>query len=362
MAYDIFPKTVEELQVITRNHKYSEEVISDLSALFIHLKEKFPKLEAPINLDKSKKTSVNISRAIQQDIKIADIFRSLKITNLSAKFGNGSSGNRGVANRGNLFEPQFAEAIIDWWEGNTISDNKMLAAIEHLDKTYQLKEGKSLKVDIVGGENTPRPLQYAVSGITLKNTKGVGLDVGPSVTDITLTKVNKNNLKEEIYLSLKVGTTVTFFNVGVRTVLTPAEIKTGVIKNKEGLMLLELFGIDPFLFCTVFNGKLKKPVVQKNTVDGDKLQNLLKSGIGHGYHIIHKLTSKILSQKMDTVALNLAVKISNSTVYYGGKTGTGKRIDIEVESADYKFKLNIRDTQGKDGYPTRLMCDFTHKH
>ena len=25
----------------------------------------------------------------------------------------------------------------------------------------------------------------------------------------------------------------------------------------------------------------------------------------------------------------------------------------------YKFKLNIRDTQGKDGYPTRMMCDFT---
>ena len=37
----------------------------------------------------------------------------------------------------------------------------------------------------------------------------------------------------------------------------------------------------------------------------------------------------------------------------------GKRIDMEMSSPNYKFKLNIRDTQGKDGYPTRMMCDFT---
>ena len=51
----------------------------------------------------------------------------------------------------------------------------------------------------------------------------------------------------------------------------------------------------------------------------------------------------------------------NMTIFYGGKTGKGKRIDIEMESPLYKFKLNIRDTQGNDGYPTRLMCDFKDK-
>ena len=44
-----------------------------------------------------------------------------------------------------------------------------------------------------------------------------------------------------------------------------------------------------------------------------------------------------------------------------GKGGKGKRIDMEMESATYKFKINIRDTQGKDGYPTRMMCDFSYK-
>jgi hypothetical protein len=48
------------------------------------------------------------------------------------------------------------------------------------------------------------------------------------------------------------------------------------------------------------------------------------------------------------------------TVYYGGKTGTGKRVDIVIETKHYTLGLNLRDTQGKDGYPTRIMCNFSY--
>ena len=64
---------------------------------------------------------------------------------------------------------------------------------------------------------------------------------------------------------------------------------------------------------------------------------------------------------MDQTALTKASKVTTCKVYYGGKGGKGKRIDMEMESATYKFKINIRDTQGKDGYPTRMMCDFSYK-
>ena len=47
-------------------------------------------------------------------------------------------------------------------------------------------------------------------------------------------------------------------------------------------------------------------------------------------------------------------------VFYGGKTGTGKRIDMEIRTQKYLLKLNIRDTQGTDGYPTRIMGDFSY--
>jgi hypothetical protein len=360
MAYDIFPKSEKELEEATKD--FSKEVRSELMGLFAYLSKKFPTVETPINLDKTKKTSVNITRALQEDVRIDTIKTTLKIKKLVFKFGNGSSGNRGAANRGNLFEPQFAANLQTWYEGGDVTDKNMLEAIEHIADTYDLRKAKDIKIDIKGGENTPRPLQYSATGITLKNTKGTGNDVGPSVTDITITKYVTKTKTEEIYLSLKVGGTVTFFNVGLRTVLTPEEIKKNRITNKEGLMLLDLFGIDPALFCMVFNGKLKKGVIKKNTVNKNKLTKLLKSGIGYGYHVVHKVAGGIISKQMDEKALDVASRIGNSVVYYGGKTGNGKRIDIEVESAHYKFKLNIRDTQGKDGYPTRLMCDFTHKN
>jgi hypothetical protein len=351
MPYDFFPKTVTELRSKTKSH--APETKGELYVLFKYLKDKYPKIDAPINLDLSKKNSVNISRALQEDTTIKKIESATKLKTVKMKFGNGSSGNRGVNNRGNLFEPEFADALLKWWQGERVSDAKMLKAIEDLDKTYNLKKSKKLKIDVVGGENTKRPLIYSPR-IKLANPKGSGYNIGKSVTDITL-----HTDTQEIYLSLKLGTTVTFFNVGVRTVLSPDDIKSYNITG-DGLKLLKAFKIDPDLFCDVFNGKIKRRI-SPVTVRPKNLDELLKTGIGEGYHIIHKLSGQIKSKKMDRKALNTASKITTATIYYGGKTGTGRRIDYEVESPTYAFKLNIRDTQGKDGYPTRLMCDFKYK-
>ena len=231
----------------------------------------------------------------------------------------------------------------------------MLNAIEDLNKTYELRKSKTFNVDIMGGENTRRPIIYQPK-IHLDNPKGSGYDVGKSVTDITLTTD-----KQSIFLSLKLGTTTTFFNVGIRTVLPPDDIKAYNIKNPNGKKLLELFNIDEKSFCDVFNGKLSRGYSNNVTPKPGAMDELMKTGIGKGYHIIHKMTGKIISKKMDDAALRKAANVNNVTIFYGGKTGTGKRIDMEMESSTYKFKLNIRDTQGGDGYPTRLMCDFSYK-
>jgi len=352
MAYDFFPKS--DVEISQHLQTADARKTGDIITLFKYLKKE-TRLESPINIDKQKLGIVNVSRAIDGTLSLDQIKRNTGISSVNIKFGNGSSGNRGVNNRGNLFEPQFADALLAWWKGETVSNREMLDAIEHLDKTYNLRKGKKLKIDVVGGENTKRPLVFSPD-IMLTNPKGTGNNVGPSVTDITLTLDGK-----EIYLSLKLGTTVTFFNVGIRTVLTPEEIKSYSIKNPNGKKLLKLFGIDEKLFCDVFNGRLERGMSKVSNVDRAKMQKLLKSGIGEGYHIIHKLTGRILSKKMDTAALEKAARVNNATIYYGGKTGTGKRVDIEMESETYRFKLNMRDTQGKDGYPTRLMCDFSYK-
>lgn len=354
MAYDFFPKTEDEI-INKLGSTFPTENLSDIVSVFSVLKKEFKALETPINIDLKKPSMVNVSRALQGDITISKLKSQAKTKKINMKFGNGSSGNRGVANRGNLFEPQFATALIEWYEGKPVADAKLLAAIEDMDKTYNIRKSKKFKVNLEGAENTRRPLVFG-SKIFLDNPKGQGKNVGKSVTDITVDLDSG-----PLYLSLKLGTTTTFFNVGVKSILTKAEIQKEEITNANGLKLLNLFGIDPVTFCRVFNGTLGGGYSDQNVQYNPlMMKELLESGIGHGYHIIHKLSGKVISKEMSERAMQKAAKVGTLTTYYGGKTGTGKRIDMEFASSTYKFKINIRDTQGGDGYPTRMMCDFTY--
>ena len=351
-AYSFFPTSEEE---ITKNlADWPHESVADVISLFNYLKSKD---DSPINIDLKSPKDINVSRTIKGTYDISDIKTKADLKVVRIKFGNGSKGNRGANNRGNAFETQFATALNDWFARGVdeVTDSEILDAILDLDKTYKLSESKWLKVNVVGGENTKRPLDFT-GKISITNTKGSGKDIGNSVTDITLEKDDG----EKIFLSLKFETTTTFFNVGIRTKLRQAEIDKGIIKDSDGKKLLELFGIDNKRFCTIFNDKVKTDGGKVTTrPNAAAMKELLESGIGFGYHVIHKMRGKVLSKKMDETAMRAAAKVGTCTVHYGGKTGKGKRIDMEMSSPYYKFKLNIRDTQGKDGYPTRMMCDFT---
>ena len=352
-AYNFFPKSVEEISSTLAD--WPHESVADTIALFTYLQGKGD--ETPINIDTKKQKDINVSRTFQSIENISTTKTNAGLKTIRIKHGNGSKGNRGANNRGNAFETSFANDLNSWFANgdDAVEDKDNLKAILDLNKIYQLSDSKTLKVDVVGGVNTKRPLDFG-SQITITNTKGTGTDIGKSVTDITLTKEDGT----EIFLSLKFETTTTFFNVGVRTKLTPKEIKENKIQNVDGIKLLDLFGIDNERFCSIFNDnvKTKKGKVMTNP-NPLAIKTLLESGIGHGYHVIHKMKKGVLSKKMDAESMKAAAKVGRCIVHYGGKTGRGKRIDMEMSSPYYKFKLNIRDTQGKDGYPTRMMCDFT---
>ena len=355
-AYSFFPKDEATIKKTLKDVDWPKENIADVVSLFNYLKKKD---DTPINIDFKHKGNVNVTRTLQGSHNIDSIITGSGITTFKIKWGNGSSGNRGANNRGNKFEKDFADSLFAWFEegDDAVKDAGMLAAILDLDKEYNLSASKEIWIDVVGGENTKRPLTYG-SKIVLTNTKGSGYDIGTSVTDITITTDKGQN----IYLSLKLGTTTTFFNVGIRKKLRQDEIDKGLIKDKDGKALLKMFGINNKRFCTIFNDKVKTKGGKVMTKpDSALIQGLLQSGIGYGYHVIHQLSGKVLSKKMDSKAMKAAAKVGGCTVYYGGKTGKGKRIDMEFESSYYTFKLNIRDTQGKDGYPTRMMCDFKSK-
>lgn len=353
MAYDFFPKTSKEIE-----DKLSKDWPGDYVKQAMQLHQMLAgKIDTPINIDAGKKAMINVTRALQGDVDLKSLKKQVGISTFNLKFGNGSSGNRGANNRGNAFETQFANAIEDWYAGREVGDNKLLRAIQDLDKTYKLSKSRTFDAKVEGGENTKRPVQYK-GKIELANPKGSGMNVGKSVTDITL-----KNDGDDVYLSLKLGGTTTFFNVGTAKVLIKQEIKDGDIKNKDGLRLLELFGIDPIRFCSIFNGDFKQSGKEKVTkYNKAGLKHLLMSGIGFGYHVIHKLPAGILSKKIDKGSLpKMATPVGALVVEYGGKNGRARRINVQIESKDYIFSLNFRDTAGKDGYPNRLMCDFKYR-
>ena len=362
MAYTFFPETSTEIKKTLKGDKAK---IEDIISVFAYIKQNFPKIKTPINIDPQSIGKINISRSLVGDIDLANIKLKAKANKITMKFGDGSSGGRGVKNVGNAFEGIFAQEIRNWWAGEPV-EIKALQAIEKIDELHKLTKCKTLEVKEVGELNNKRPFVFTPtvhigSQISVQNN-----NLGPIVTDVTLECAKSKSQPTEIYLSLKTGGTVTFFNSGIKTVLTSTEIKSGLIKNENGLKILDMFNINNAVFCDIFNGKLKEGYSENiwSTMSAKQKANLktfLKSGIGHGYTIVHKLNSGIKVYEIDETYMNEAATPSSCTIYYGGKTGTGKRIDMEVETKHYILKLNIRDTQGGDGYPTRMMCDYSYK-
>lgn len=360
MAYIFFPKTESEIKRKLKNSDTKK--VSEIISVFKYLKENF-NIETPINIDPQALSKINVTRSLQGEVDLASIKRKTMISRISLKFGNGSSGGRGINNKGNLFEGKYAQSIRDWWDTGNLPSAPIGDSISSLQKIYSLNKLKNLGVTVVeeGSLNQPRPLIFTPK-ILISNKSGVvGNDIGKIVTDITL----RSNEKDIGYLSLKEGPSVTFFNAGVISILTPEEINAGEIQNENGAKLLRMFGIDSIEFCKVFNGEMKQGY-SVNTWDKMKyrdknnLKDLLMSGIGYGYTVVHRLTGQIKTYYVDEQYLEQASSPSSCTVYYKGKTGTGKRVDVEIKTGKYVLKVNIRDKQGKSGYPSHIMCDFKY--
>jgi len=226
-----------------------------------------------------------------------------------------------------------------------------------MSKELGLKKG-NFEIKPMGHENQKRPLKFSSSGPTIDFA---GESVASTLTDITIVKDNKN-----YYISVKYGSTLTFFNSGVTKALPASEIKSGKITNPNGIALLETFGINNKLFCQVFNqyGDTEFSKFNKNPAstkyDIDKIKNLVKSGIGDGYYMAHIKKSGAEFYKVDKNYSETASDVTSPKVYYGGIDGSGKRVDITVESSLYSFKINIRNKQGGI-YPSHIMCDYIKK-
>ena len=287
-------------------------------------------------------------------------------------------------NKGIIFEKEMDARFRECIQAKKCEGKYADAAMYILDRCSKDKGSPVIDVDgSAGAKNTPRPLHPGPKPYIMPlSHKGHG----ELLTDITLIHANR----AESFLSLKYSSTLTFVNAGVKVKhFRTNDIKNGKINTLAGKALLKVLGIDNELFCNVFKdrpfwykkGNNEKLLLEqkqgtnprgtklwkvnvKNKIDKFKFKKLISTAIGSDYYMVHGLPpNKIWFWEMTSVINKGASKPIMSGpiwLYYGGKMGNGKRIDMEFSNGYFDFKLNIRNKQG-GLYPSHLMLDYKSK-
>lgn len=237
----------------------------------------------------------------------------------------------------------------------------------------EISPDKVAKIESVGGLNTPRPLSVANGKLYVSVRGGPrNENIGMGLADL-MVHTTKN---KKIPLSLKYGSTVTFFNSGVGKIFTVEDFKKGDFsKNEIAKALIDMFGIDPIRFRNVFmNYQAPDPLAKKGKAEKEEvtiqlsatkkrdMENFIRTVIGHGYVLVHEHNDHSVSHyNMTEKFLDKASKIISSVTILYPKGGSAKRIDIKLETEVFHLNFNIRNKQGGI-LPSHIMCDYKIKH
>ena len=282
-------------------------------------------------------------------------------------------------NKGTQFEKDFYASSVKVLEGAT-KGNGFITTVLAMDKHFGALmrsnmvtlEGKDdlnsgmQKVPLSavleeGSANQSRPIEASNGGFIISTPGGATEDIGKTVTDITyFYGVDK----KPVYLSLKYGPTLTFFNSGVGDFFPKNEVIAQTITTKSGLNLLDMFDIDPLLFCKSFQPRNSAlPNKKAKNIDKSEIKKLLKSGIGYGYWMVHNDGKGSIDwyEMTESYMNDSATIVGDITIYYGRQNGKGVGVNMKCESKNYKFTFNIRNKQASGPYPTHMMCDYKKK-
>lgn len=261
-----------------------------------------------------------------------------------------------IKNRGSKFEVDFLEYL--------------KTKTEPIEKLNEItgENWVGSEATYVASDNVKRPLKFD-NGIYLGTLPGYNT-VGDSVADIKLHRGD-----DVLNLSLKATKRTTFINTGIKKLFPPKVFKQykdsdEIQITKEAQMLVDLFEIDIKKFLKVFidykNSDINNEnyiIDNTNTLKGNtQFKKFIDSVIGNNYILVHKLGNEIHyydlreQEKVDKLIGN----VISSKIYYGGRRGRGKRIDIAIETTMLRLNINFR---AKDGsvYPTHMMCDYIIK-
>tara|TARA_B100000287_G_scaffold215668_1_gene203415 strand:+ start:1379 stop:2527 length:1149 start_codon:yes stop_codon:yes gene_type:complete len=363
MAYNLIPSTFSDAGSSVKH--MDNATAAEGLRLWNYLVNTYG-MENPLAFDPTNKKQVKIARALQTEFTKAEIRKKLKITALKVDFGDGSRGNRGSGNQGNLFEQQLEAGINDWIETSELANNKYRDFIYGLVKHYHLEDCIAVRVIAEGGENKKRPMQL-VNGHWKIGTASLatGYNIGATITDLTLESKCKNKPLHKYYLSLKTSGTTTLSNLGLKTSVFPVEqVKAGNITTTDGIALMKTFGLDEATFCATFNqfqsgNKNFKVLDASPNYNKPLLQELIKGSLGYGYHYVHMNKGKIKHMEITEQFLNKAANVTNVRISYGGETGGAKRVNIHMSTPLLDMTFNIRNTsdRGTTSDPDRVYPD-----
>ena len=363
MAYKLIPSTFSEAGSSVK-HMDTATAAEGLR-LWNYLVNTYG-MENPLAFDPTNKKQVKIARALQTEFTKAEIKKKLKISALKVDFGDGSRGNRGSGNQGNLFEQPLEAGINDWIETSELTNNKYRDFIYGLVKHYHLEDCIAVRVIAEGGENKKRPMQL-VNGHWKIGTASLstGYEIGSTITDLTLESKCKGKPLHKYYLSLKTSGTTNLSNLGLKTNVFPVdEVKAGKITTANGIALMKTFGLDEETFCATFSefqsgNKTYKVLDNSPNYNKPLLQELIKGSLGYGYHYVHLNKGKIKHMEITERFLNQAANVTNVRVSYGGETGGAKRVNIHMTTPLLDMTFNIRNTsdRGTTADPDRVYPD-----
>jgi archaellin len=319
-------------------------------------KEILSRVEEAANV-KGSKSTIELTGKYENTGRITTV----KITDLekTGEFGGQGAGSGKKENLGLVFEREFYDSLVnilncDGKRGKYHDQAKKI--VEDLGKEYKapLKE-----VIAVGELNQKRPLKVSKGNLSIGSGEE---NIGKTVTDITLKFGNK-----ESFLSLKFQSTLAFANIGIQSIFTEKSVNDYNL-NDTAKNILEVFGLNETDFCSTFNNYPHSSKIEnhKQDVTGvcDKgaITKLLRQMMGHGYVMVHgKGAGKVDIYEVDLQYLNRSTNLTGSIVaYYGGTTGTGKKVIVDCSSSLYNFQFNFRNKAGKL-YPSHIMCDYKKK-
>ena len=297
--------------------------------------------------------------------------------------GQGAQGGGKTLNKGNLFEQYFYEDAVKVLEGAT-KGKRFVPTIIEMNKKFEKELGKAMGmvegdpkfkgVLEEGSANKSRPLAYSGGSLVVAAEGNVTEDMGSTLTDITF---QYGQTLTPVYLSLKFGPTLTFFNTGVGgrngpLLFTEKEISELRVTTEGGLTFLKMFGMADDeeaikKFCKSFvdyprTSPIENHIFTPTTFEPAAIKKLLRSGIGYGYWMVHNTKDTTIDwYEISKQYMKDAATIDGGvTIYYGRMNGMGKGVNMTCSSEHYNFTFNIRNKQGGT-YPTHIMCDYKKK-